>query len=168
MFPCFKPCSYTADPLEEVNPKRKILERLFPDLTTAAGELGTAGMLLLVVVLVEQQHAGTALYFSTACNEYHRPLGYGDLDHSCLFVDCAAVMRPGCARDGRGRVHHGGHLTLATSAVIATAIGNSAAAAARCCCCCRRHSHLQGCALHDQQGTSGINTAQCTRGVMWP
>ncbi|WIA21084.1 hypothetical protein OEZ85_005404 [Tetradesmus obliquus] len=27
---------YTADPLEEVNPKRKILERLFPDLTTAA------------------------------------------------------------------------------------------------------------------------------------
>jgi hypothetical protein len=31
-------CSYTAAPLDEVNPKRKILERLFPDLTTAAGE----------------------------------------------------------------------------------------------------------------------------------
>jgi hypothetical protein len=35
---CDTLCSYTAAALDEVNPKRKILERLFPDLTTNAGE----------------------------------------------------------------------------------------------------------------------------------
>lgn len=32
-------CRYTGNPVEEINPKKKILERLFPDMKTNEGEI---------------------------------------------------------------------------------------------------------------------------------